>query len=355
MPPRMSRATSRSPPAALRARLAFTPRSHCSALACAVVRDQRRRPARCCRGAGRSGCRPCPSTWGRPGPRSGRLVSGAGPCRHRARARASRARTTGRRRRAGWRGSPIRASADFTDCVTPPSTRSTRLPMSTVISTSAGERAPSAFTRSSRPSLTNTRVDLDAALGAEGVEQRLDQRRLARGVERELPAACAGRAARSERHRWRRSGRAAARADALGHDGILRVTVMCSRGNAAAGLRRRCGDDYQQEERRACSGLTKPQAYSPGPPRPFDACRTYTKRVGPPTSRVADRKAQLPPQRRAQRADRDARIARGSCFLGQQGRAVARGHQRADRVVVVELMRGRQWTPAAENHSAVCR
>ena len=58
--------------------------------------------------------------------------------------------------------------------------------MSTVISTSAGERAPSALTRSSRPSLTNTVLTLRRRLRGEGGEQGLDQAGLARGVEREF-------------------------------------------------------------------------------------------------------------------------------------------------------------------------
>ncbi|CFN75794.1 Uncharacterised protein [Bordetella pertussis] len=44
--------------------------------------------------------------------------------------------------------------------MTPPLTRSIRLPMSTVISTSAGDLSPSALTRSSRPSLTKTVLTL---------------------------------------------------------------------------------------------------------------------------------------------------------------------------------------------------
>src|SRR5690554_7535911 len=42
----------------------------------------------------------------------------------------------------------------------PASTKSSKLPMSTVINKSAGERAPSALTRSIRPSLTNTVLTL---------------------------------------------------------------------------------------------------------------------------------------------------------------------------------------------------
>ena len=49
---------------------------------------------------------------------------------------------------------------DSMPCVWPPVTRSSRFPASTVISTSAGERSPSARTRSSRPSRTNTVLTL---------------------------------------------------------------------------------------------------------------------------------------------------------------------------------------------------
>ena len=65
MPPRMSRATSRSPPAALRAGWP----SRRAAISRWLRRRRARswrRSSRCCRGAGRSGCRPCPSTWDRP-------------------------------------------------------------------------------------------------------------------------------------------------------------------------------------------------------------------------------------------------------------------------------------------------
>lgn len=49
---------------------------------------------------------------------------------------------------AQMRGMAAFTAADFIGCVSPACTRSTRAPTSTVISTSAGERLPSAFTRS---------------------------------------------------------------------------------------------------------------------------------------------------------------------------------------------------------------
>ena len=58
-----------------------------------------------------------------------------------------------------------------------------RRAMSTVMMTSAGEFSPSAATRSSRPLSRNSTSRLDAGLGREGIEHRLDQFGLAVGVD----------------------------------------------------------------------------------------------------------------------------------------------------------------------------
>ncbi len=55
--------------------------------------------------------------------------------------------------------------------------------MSTVSSTSAGLLAPSVLMRCSRPELGRDHIDLDAGVLGEGIEQRLDQLRLAIGVD----------------------------------------------------------------------------------------------------------------------------------------------------------------------------
>lgn len=109
-------------------------------------------------GAGPSGCRPCPSISDRRDPRSG-THRPSGPSTYSTRSRSDSAYQSpfAPRRFAG-----IASSSAFerTGCVSPPSTRSSRLPTSTVISTSTGDCAPSAFTRSSRPSFTNTVLTL---------------------------------------------------------------------------------------------------------------------------------------------------------------------------------------------------
>ena len=186
MPPMMSRATSRSPPVALRARFALTPLQPGLGLGLAVVRDVRRDRARCCRDAGRTRMQTLPFPL-RIGEllvgerRESRLLRGVEHARPQ-RQREPLALLAPRR----LAGIAFSSTADCTGWASPFSTRSIRLPMSTVIRMSAGDFAPFGGHPFRQTLLHEDAVDLDAGRLGERIDQRLDETRLASRVEVDL-------------------------------------------------------------------------------------------------------------------------------------------------------------------------